>query len=223
MDSLPINTLDAIVLVVLGLSALLAMVKGFVQGVLGILTWVGAYLGAVHGLPYARPLARDLVSVDWMADIVAGVGLFLLVLFVLNMITNIISDKVQGSSLNSLDRSLGFLFGLLRGGLIVCVAFLFAGFIWAPQDRPGWIQEARSTPLIDKGVGILYALAPRSVAAAESTTKGAADTVNQGLDMQKTLRTLTQPAPAAPADKGADKPGYSPSERQGLDRLFQSN
>lgn len=222
MDSLPINTLDAIVIVVLLLSGALAALKGFVDGALGIGAWIGAYFVAVYGLVFAKPFARDIITVAWIADIVAGVGLFLLALFLLNLISGIIASRVQGSSLNSLDRSLGLLFGLLRGALIICVVFLFAGFIWSDADRPTWMKEAKSLPIIDKGVGILYAISPRGVAAAESATQGAAGKVNQGIELDKAYRKLTQPDPAA-ADPGTGKPGYSPSERQGIDRLFQSN
>src|SRR5690348_9186449 len=122
MSSLPINGLDLTVGLVLLISALLAFLRGFVQETLSVGAWIGATFGALYGVRYVHPYAREVIPLDWAADAAATVVLFLLILFVLSIATNMIAQTVQRSSLNPLDRSLGFLFGIMRGAVILCVA-----------------------------------------------------------------------------------------------------
>ena len=81
-------------------------------------------------------------------DIVAAVavvgGVFLVTLLVVSVLTIRISDMVLDSRVGALDRTLGFLFGLGRGLIIVVVAFQF--FTWLVPDRsqPDWVKSAKS-------------------------------------------------------------------------------
>ena len=71
-------------------------------------------------------------------------GVFLVTLLVVSVLTIRISDMVLDSRVGALDRTLGFLFGLARGLVIVVVAFQF--FTWLVPDRsqPEWVRSAKS-------------------------------------------------------------------------------
>ncbi len=72
---------------------------------------------------------------------------------IVSIITVRISDLVLDSRIGALDRTLGFLFGLARGFLIMVVAFLF--FNWLVQNeqgQPEWIRDAR-TKLVLQSAG----------------------------------------------------------------------
>ena len=118
MDSFPINGLDLAVLVILLLSALLAFMRGFVHEVLSVAAWIGAIFAVIYGLPELRHLARDTIPNSLIADSTTGVIIFLAVLVFLSMLTKILSKSIQASALNNLDRSLGFIYGLVRGAVI---------------------------------------------------------------------------------------------------------
>ena len=137
MDSLSINVFDMVALAVLLLSAMLAFFRGFVHEVLSITAWVGAALSALYGLPYVRPKAHELIPIAAAADAVGALAIFLVVLLILSIITRSVSKQVQGSALNSLDRSLGFLFGLGRGAVVLSIAYVVLSWVIPdPAARP---------------------------------------------------------------------------------------
>ena len=224
MENLPINVLDGFVLIVLLLSGLLAFLKGFVHGVLSLVSWAGGGAAAWFGTDYVKPYARQIITVEWIADIAAGMALFLLGLFALSIVAKALSGLIQQSGMNSLDRSLGLLFGLVRGAVIIGALFVFiVNVIWDPIDRPAWIKDAKSTPLIDKTVAWAQGVAPKEMTAVDKAARDAANTAAQGIEAKKAFDKLTQPKPAQTDPAQKTDPGYSPSERQGLDRLFQTN
>ena len=55
---------------------------------------------------------------------------------------------------------MGFLFGLLRGAVVVSLVWI--GYEWfvPPKEQPEWIFEARTMPMIIQGAEMLKALAP---------------------------------------------------------------
>lgn len=147
---MPITSLDIIVLVLMLLSAMLAMVRGFVREVLSIASWGIAAYGAVMAYLTFKDDVRAQLQPDIMADGILIVGSFLLVLIIVSFITMKISDFILDSKVGVLDRTLGFIFGAARGLLLVVVAMLFFNWL-APsvEDQPRWIVEAKSKPLID--------------------------------------------------------------------------
>ena len=143
---------DIVVLGVLAISALLAFLRGFVREVLGIGSWIGAVIVAIWGFPYARP--RFEVWLAGSPDLVnpATFGaLFLITLIVLMMVSHWIGAIVRGSVLGGLDRTLGLVFGLVRGAALVVFAYIAAGMV-LPVDRwPPQVLEARAMPLAYAG------------------------------------------------------------------------
>jgi membrane protein required for colicin V production len=75
---------------------------------------------------------------------VAIAGVFLVTLLVVSIITVRISDMVLDSKVGALDRTLGFLFGLGRGLIIVVVAFLFFAWLVPDRSQPEWVRGAKS-------------------------------------------------------------------------------
>ncbi len=106
------------------------------------------------------------------------------------------------------------------------VAYLF--FAWLvpnPDDQPDWIRNAKTRPLVEDTAALLFSLAPQP---GSGTTNGSGDRTTAPLQSQPP-RQQAAPPPAeprqTPPDSGADTgngPGYNPSERRGLDRLFEN-
>ncbi len=124
--------LDIFLIVVMFISGMLAMVRGLIREVLSIAGW-GAAAGAAF-LAYAKllPAAKAYFNNDYVAIGVTTAGAFIGTL-----------DKILDSRIGALDRTLGFLFGLARGLLIVVVAFAFYDW-FQPKSQPGWIANAKS-------------------------------------------------------------------------------
>lgn len=165
--------IDAVVAGIIVLSAVLAYSRGLVREVLAIAGWVGAAVLAFVFAPAAEPLVREAPVIgDFLGDscelsvIAAFAAVFAIGLVIAALFTPLFSSVVQRSVLGGLDQALGFLFGVLRGVVLVAIAFLvydravaantvpmvddsrsakvFASFQAkidenVPEDAPGWI------------------------------------------------------------------------------------
>jgi membrane protein required for colicin V production len=131
---------------------------------------------------------------------------------------------VRGTTIGPLDRSGGFLFGLVRGLLVTVIPYIF--LVWAlngPENLvanvrnaynlPEDVRDARSRPFLAKSSEILLALIPVTDWASESPPQSSGRT--------KTAPKAAKKAEEPDADRERGK-GYKPSERQGLDQLFES-
>jgi len=222
MDNLPINITDIIVIIVLLVSAFLAYARGFVHEVLSVGGWIGAGFITIYGFKYAQPYARNLFpeNMDLIADLVAGVVLFVLSLAILSLLTNAIAKRVQDSALNPLDRSLGFLFGLARGVVIIC--FLYLGYEKLAQDAspPTWLSNARTMPIIKSGADWLKSLIPGE--ASDAADNAASDAMNKAREeSQKVIEGLISPAPKS--GESSQLEGYGKQIRTEMERLIDSS
>ena len=217
MDGFPINSADLIVVTVVLISGVFALVRGLVHELLSLGAWIGAGIATYYGIDHVIPVARGLTEVQPVADIAAGAVLFLAVLIVLSIVTRILVKQVRQSSLGALDRSLGLLFGLARGALIVAIAWLVTAWAYQEEPFPDWVAEARSLPLVQEGARTLYELLPEGLRPEE---------VPPALQSAEGLKSITFEDLEAPAPKSAvqdDQSGYNSDTRKGLDNLFQQN
>lgn len=225
MGEFPFTVFDLIVLTVLAISALLAFLRGFIHEVLAVLAWIGAIFAVFYGLPYVRPYAQDLIANPLIADIAAGAFIFIAALIVLSLVTRMMTTRVRDSALNALDRSLGFLFGLARGAVLVCLAYIALQWMMPPGRQPAWLAEARTLPLVASGAEVLRGLVPED---AREQTADTADVTRERarrvLETNEMMRDILNPQPKGPPI-GSQPPaeGYGDRERRELERLLQTN
>lgn len=220
MDSLPINAADLAILIVLVLSALLAFSRGFVHEVLGVAAWVGAALVTLRFFAPAQEIARDLIAIELLADIGAGVVVFLIALVIFSIVSRAIGRRVRESSLGFLDRTLGFVFGLARGAVIICLLWLGLSWLMPPEEQPPWVREARALPLVDAGAEMIRALVPAELRLQD--TGGTVAGTGAGTPTIDLRTPPLQPAPGTPGEPSEDDAGYGDQPRRELDRLLES-
>ncbi len=149
----PITYLDAALLAVCFISGLLAMYRGFAREMLSIVSWVVAAAAVLYFVIYHKPIAQDLAQQMGtqvaVAQIVIGAVIFLIVLIVVHLITARISDAILDSRIGMIDRVLGFLFGVIRGFILIVVPYMFyEAFFPDPNQHFPWVREAKSLPYI---------------------------------------------------------------------------
>lgn len=222
------NTIDLAIILVLVISGVFALIRGFVHEVLAIAGWIAAPLAALWTLPETEPIARRFIASELAAKVVAGVVVFLVVLLVCSVITHAVARKVQASALGSVDRTLGFVFGLARGLVACCLAYLVV--TWLMPKVPDVVAEARLAGVLQKGADAIQAILPhhidelRSEAekaagaaqdAAQDAAQNAAKAADSAQAASQTYKALTSPQPAPPS--GAPRqPDY---DQSGMDRL----
>lgn len=150
---MPITLLDAILIVVMLVSAILAMIRGFSREVLSIVSWIVAAAAAFFFYkpvaPFVASLNAELEPASLVTEGLAAAAIFLATLLVVSFITMKVADFIIDSRIGPLDRTLGFMFGALRGALLVIVTLNFA--LWVFGDSPpAWVANAKSRPIMER-------------------------------------------------------------------------
>jgi len=157
---MPITLLDVILLLVMLISGLLAMIRGFMREVLSIAAWIVAALVTLYAYPRLLPAAKEYFSSNIVATGVTVGGVFLVTLLVVSIATVRVSDMVLDSRVGALDRTLGFLFGLGRGLIIVVVAFVFFAWLVPDRSQPEWVRGAKSKVVLQSTGQWLMSMLP---------------------------------------------------------------
>jgi len=198
-----VNFIDIIVLVVIGLSALVAFANGFVNVVLWILSWVGAVFATIYFYPMARPIAERYISEPLIANIATAAAIFIVALIICAILNQIISRAVRGSAIGALDRTLGLILGVVIGGAMVCCAYLLMiKVIPDERDRPQSVAEAKTLPMVQKGAEFLSTMVPEGwIEKGEAFIEQGSGTLDKGKSVNETIQNLT---PTVPAEPGAE-------------------
>jgi membrane protein required for colicin V production len=139
---------DLAVLVLVAISAGLSFMRGLVREVLGLAAWAGAAYLSYVGIDYAIGPVRDLVGNEQMSLIIAHTVLFLGGLLVLTIGTSVVAQLFHSLGLGAVDRTLGILFGIARGALLVVAGYIAGGWFATPERWPEPVREARLLPLV---------------------------------------------------------------------------
>jgi membrane protein required for colicin V production len=160
---MPVTLLDIMVIGIMLISALLAMIRGFLREILSITAWVIAALATAFAYFKVLPSAKSYFNNDIVAYVIVLGGTFLGTLLIVSVITVRFSDMVLDSRIGALDRTMGFLFGLARGLIIAVVAFLFFAW-WAPERSwPGWVRDAKSRVVLQETGDWLMSMLPEDL------------------------------------------------------------
>lgn len=217
------NPLDIGVIAVIGLSAVFAFARGLVREALSIAAWVGAGFITLYGFNTVNAMVEPMVKNPLLSQLIAGFGLFIGALIVLTVITGIVARSVRAGSLSSIDRTLGFIFGLARGAFILSLAYLLLD-IAQPSDRPAWLRDAKSVPYLQQGANMLRNFLPEQWRSKTATAvDDAMKTVSPEALTDKAIKAYEKPvAPPAAAPGQSTAPAYGPGSQKQLDRIINN-
>jgi len=183
------------------ISAILATARGLTREVLSLATWAGSAAIAIYMYLYHPEIAQQYIAEELVANIATVVVTFIVALIVLHLLTMRIADFVVDSRVGPIDRTLGFVFGVLRGVLIAIVVTIFGTWL-LPNNLPSWAAESQSLPHLKNMGQTLIGLLPEGLE-------------QQVTDMLKGGSGITEDpeAPAAPIDEGTDATEDGTSEQ----------
>ena len=213
------NALDLAIIAVIALSALFAFARGFVREALSIVAWVGAAAITLYGFNKVYAVIVKFVTTPLLADLVAGAGLFVISLIVLTIATGYVARFVDGSALSPIDRTLGLIFGLARGVVLVCLAYFVVDVSLPQNERPPWLKEAKSERFLANGANMLRQALPESL---QIKSVGLASDAQRTLERAQDVQRAMQPEPLAVKPPANQAPSYKPSEQREMDRLIQN-
>jgi len=182
-----LNVVDLVVFAVILLSGALALWRGFVREFFSLAAWTGAALVMVYFFPLLYPWMHHQIKSEFGAQAATGMSLFCLALVIFIPLGYFMSSFVRGRALTAIDRSLGFVFGLARGVLVVCLLFLITLWIWPEKKKePEVLAQAKTRPILAYGAEAMKDLLP------QNDMKIVAERIN-ALDETTTAAPLDQP------------------------------
>lgn len=155
---------DYAVMAVIGLSALRGAWRGFIGEIFGLIGWIAAFLVACRYVERLVPW----IPAHWPGGaltqwLIAFALIVIGVVFVAGAANALLGRLVQVSGLSGVDRSLGLMFGLVRGVVLVLILVVLSGLTELPQ-QDFW-RDALLRPYAEQGVRELKPLLPETLAA----------------------------------------------------------
>jgi membrane protein required for colicin V production len=197
------NLVDLGVLGIVAISALLGLSRGFVREMLGLGSWLLALYGAWRFGPALLPVANSTIGNPDLASVAAYGGTFIVLVIVLSLLANLVGRAVRVSALGGLDRTLGLVFGLARGAVVVTAGYILLGALlphtenWPPQ-----LKQARSMPFLFDGATWIVNRLPERVRPAVALPPGSAPTTAASLMQLTPAGGARDPRPPHPQLSG---------------------
>jgi membrane protein required for colicin V production len=150
-----ISLFDLSYLVITILSLFKCSKKGFVLSILAAAKWLLAYVLTLILFPKTKPYFKDIIDSEYVLDIVLGIGIFALVIFVILMINKGIGRAVKYSGLGRVDTVFGFFFGFIRGYIIFVCIFSTISIIYNHSKWPINLNKSLTFSYVEKGSNYL--------------------------------------------------------------------
>ena len=145
--------------------------KGFVLSVLSMAKWLLAYIITLIIFPRIKPYFKDIIDNEYVLDIVLGVSIFVIVVFLVLMISKGISKAINYTGIGSLDAIFGFFFGFLRAYIISVCIFSGVHIVYNHDKWPINLNKSFVFPYLEKGSNYLLKEFPNEKSYKESKEK----------------------------------------------------
>ena len=150
-----VSTFDIIYLIFVVLSLLKCSRKGFVLSLLAASKWLLAYVLTLIAFPKVKPFVDGIIDNKYVLDVFLGVGIFVLIIFIILMINKGIGKAVTYSGLGTLDKVFGFFFGFLRSYIICVCIFSTMTIVYNHEKWPLNLDKSFTFSIVEKGSNYL--------------------------------------------------------------------
>ena len=150
-----ISSFDLIYLFFTILSLIKCSNKGFVLSLIAASKWLLAYILTLIIFPRVKPLVEGIIDSEYVLDIILGIGIFVIIIFLILMINKGIGKAVTYSGLGTLDKIFGFFFGFLRSYIICVCIFSTISIIYNYEKWPIDFEKSFTFSYVEKGSNYL--------------------------------------------------------------------
>ena len=155
------SPVDIAIAVIILVSALIGVFRGFIREILSLASWVIALYIAWTFAPLGATYLEPYISQPPLRVVAAFVGIFVVALIVASIIAYLVYKLFALAGIKGVDRSLGFLFGVLRGVLIVAILILVA--VYTDFAAQPWWQTSKLVGFFTPITDFLLTLMPPEV------------------------------------------------------------
>ena len=150
-----ISTIDLIYLLITIYSVFQCYKKGFVLSILSIAKWLLAYVVTLILFPIIKPYFEGIIDSEYVLDIILGIGIFVMVIFLILLINKGISKAVKYTGIGGLDVTFGFFFGFIKAYIISICIFSAIHIVYNYDKWPINLDKSYTFPYIEKGSNYL--------------------------------------------------------------------
>jgi len=136
-----VTSFDYIVLAIIGVSALLGLLRGLVKELFSLVAYAAAFLAAIWWGPLVSSWLSPYLQNDLLRTGVAYAAVFIVVLLLVGLVNVTLGTLIDKTGLTPADHGMGAIYGFLRGLLFVLVLVGLAGYTQLPQEV--WWRDAR--------------------------------------------------------------------------------
>ncbi len=228
--NLSFTFIDFLVVTVVLISTVYAAYRGFLNETLTILSWAAAAFLTLYFGPFLVPMAKTMISQQWLAPVAAYAGVFVVSFLPLSFVVHRFSQTVKNSPLGPLDRGLGIAFGVVRGLVIVGIAYLAFTYFMPVPKQPQWLTSSRTLPIMQESASMLASVMPSQAPRDYVTPAPKKPAEKQAQkqpqdDLGALIRRQDRDDNKADTAQAAAKSGnsYGESDRRALDKLFETS
>ena len=150
-----ISGFDLIYLVITVWSLIRCSSKGFVLSILSASKWLLAYVITLILFPKFKPHVKDVIDNQYILDLVLGIGLFIVIIFLILIINKAISRTVKYSGIGKVDTVFGFFFGFIRAYIVCVCVFATINIFYNYKNWPLNISKSYAFSYVQKGSNYL--------------------------------------------------------------------
>ncbi len=166
-----ISIIDLIYLILTILSLVKCYRKGFVLSILAMSKWLFAYIMTLIIFPKAKPYVKDIIDSEYILDTVLGLLIFVIIIFLVLLISKGISKAIKYTGLGTLDSIFGFFFGFVRSYIIAICLFSAIHIVYNYDKWPTNLNKSYIFPYLKKGSNYLLKEFPNEKSYQDSKEK----------------------------------------------------
>ena len=162
---------DIIYAIITILSLIKCSGKGFILSLLSAAKWLSAYVITLILFPRVKIYFYNFIDNEYILDVVLGIGIFVIVIFLILMINKSISKAIKYTGLGTLDTIFGFFFGFFRAYVICVCIFSTINIFYNYTNWPIKTEASWTFTYVKKGSNYLIKEFPNEKKYKESKEK----------------------------------------------------
>ena len=165
------SIIDLFYLIITILSIIKCYKNGFILSVLSMAKWLLAYIVTLFLFPRIKPYVEDIIDNEYVLDVGLGIGIFVIVIFMILLVNKGISKAVSYSGIGGLDTLFGFFFGFIRAYIISVCIFSGIHIVYNHDKWPVIMDQSYVFPYLKKGSNYLVKIFPNEKTYQDSKEK----------------------------------------------------
>ena len=214
------NQIDILVIIFTVISMVYGYSRGLIKEILSILSLLVSVYISVNVYPNISLFIKEYIEMAVLADSISFALMFLFLYSLINIFSNFIVASITNTPIRVLDKNFGILFGFFRALLIFSLLNILLYWTLWKESRPEWVNKSKSIVLINYTSDKLIKILPhKSYKRIEELFNISLDNgVKEFINNEKQLDKYNEPV--INLKKNDNKKGYSESDNESLDKLF---